>query len=229
MTRLQTVRRPAPSAATRTQTSGQPTDPQLRAAAILGRIIEFFEAVDACPNGVLETTRSLLVDELEVGRTDWIRAPHENRRRNAVLTAALGCVHAASERGQAHKADSMVEAPSWLALPTGGSRRPIRAGRVMYLILRILDGFDTLQDGSPADRRPRGVDVLAHMLRGPEPRSWSRDQQDFARCALEWMKAQTDDAQPEGSRGLGRWSTSARPAGRPRRGPADTGGAALSA
>lgn len=232
MTRLQTVRRPATATATaattRTRTPGKPHDAQLRAAAILGRIIAFFEAVEACSSGALETTRSLLVDELEVGRTDWTRAPHENRRRNAVLTAALGCVHAAAERGDAQQNELTIEGPAWLDASTGvRSCRPMRAGRIMYLLLRILDGVEMLQDSGSADGRPRGVDVLAHMLRGPEPRTWSRDQQDFARCALEWMKGRTDDSQ--GSTGLRRWSTSARRAGRPRPGNRAPNGKMLSA
>jgi len=198
---------------------------------MLGRIIDLFEAVEACPSDALERSRRLLVDELEVGRTDGSRAPHENRRRNAVLTAALGCVHSAAERGATGAGAPTVEGPSWLATAAGApaSRRPVRAGRIMYLILRILDGFETLQDRGPTDRRPRGVDILAHMLRGPEPRSWNRDQQAFARCALEWMKARTGESRAEESTGRGRWSTTARRGSHARIGRRDPSGTMLSA
>lgn len=209
--RLQAVRRPSASTP-HTSEPNRDLGPQMRAADILGRIIEFFDALEASSSDVLERTRGLLVDELEVSRTDATRAPHDNRRRNAVFASALACVQAASERG-ALRTDVVVEGPSWLQATGGAAReRPIRPGTIILRIHHVLDGVKTLHDPALSEGRPRGVDVLAHMLRGPEPRTWSRDQQDFARCALEWMRAGTDEgtASPAGVR---RWSTTGRRGG----------------
>ena len=214
------VRRPASTAAPQTPKPTRRLDPQMRAAAILGRIIYFFDAVDACPAEALERTRRLLVEELDVARSDALRAPHEHRRRNAVFTAALACVQAASERAQLPDAGH----PPLVPATDDQSVRPMRPGQVILRIHHVLDGVRTLQDPTPPDGRARGVDVLAHMLRGPEPRNWTRDQQDFARCALEWMRAGVDAGE-----GLRRWSNIGRRNRGPRPGHGDSAGVILSA
>ena len=190
-------------------------DAQLRAAEIMGRIIDFFEAVEACSGAALETTRGLLVDELAVSRVEGSRSPHAARRRNDVLTAELACIHAAADAE---------------AGPDGHLlHRPGDAAQVLDRVHRVLDGVTALQDRNQSAEGPKGVDILAFMLRGPEPRSWSRDQQDFARCAVEWMRARIDIPTVEGPGRRGRWSTSARPDRRGRSGTGDATGVILTA
>ena len=207
MNPVRALRHTSSSPAAPTSNSGTTLDPQIRAAGIMGRIIDFFDAVAACPDEALERVRGRLVDELASGRVDGSLAPHDSRRRNAVLTAALTCVQASAERSR--RPESRPATVGTPGLWGVGQDRPTTAGEVMHRIHRVLDGVTALQDPAGSDSRPRGVDVLAHMLRGPEPSTWTRDQQDFGRCALEWMKARVGDTAPEADR-RPRWSTSAR-------------------
>lgn len=205
-------------------------DAQMRAAEIMGRIVHLFDAFASCSPQGLEEARGLLVDELAHARSRGSRSPHESRRRSAVLTAALECVHVASEGRSGSPAVGLTDgsgggAPS----RTDSEGAPSEAERVVYRVHCVLDGVTALHDPATSSRRPRGVDVLAHMLRGPEPRSWSRDQQEFARCALEWMKVRADEPSPGSPRDRGRWSTSARRDAGMRPGRRDSTGRLLSA
>jgi hypothetical protein len=211
MTALHALRRNAVSPERKAPFPPTAPDAQMRAAEIMGRIVDLFDAFASCSSRGLEEARGLLVDELAHARSRQSRAPHENRRRNAVLTAALECVHAASERRSGPAAPDLIDGARGGAPSHADSEHaPNEGERVLYRVHRVLDGVAALQDPPSSPRRPRGVDVLAHMLRGPEPRSWSRDQQDFARCTVEWMRAHLDEPSPAGPRDSGRWSTSAR-------------------
>jgi hypothetical protein len=153
----------------------------MRAAEILGRIMDVFETIESCSDETLEKARGLLVAELEEGRTAGTGAPHQSRRRNAVFAAAAQCVHAASEHRALERAGSGEGGAS-----SAGHRA--EAWQVLYRVHRLLDGVATFQDQGPLARQPAVANVLAYMLRGPEPGTWRSDERDFARCVLEWMK-----------------------------------------
>jgi hypothetical protein len=230
MTALHALRPDAATPSQRTSSPPSAPDAQMRAAEIMGRIIHLFDGLASCAAQELEKARGLLVDELAQARSVGTRAPHQSRRRNAVLTAALECVHVASQRESERP---LPAASAWS--PRGGNvlanseSTSLDGERVLDRVHRVLDGVVALQDPPSSSRRPRGVDVLAHMLRGPEPRSWSRDQQAFARCALEWMRARIDEPSPDGPAEPGRWSTSPRRTAGKGPGRRDSAGRLLSA
>jgi hypothetical protein len=161
----------------------------MRAAEILGRIMDVFETIESCSDETLEKARGLLVAELEEERVAGTRAPHRSRRRNAVFAAAAQCVHAASEH-RGGGGYSVEENGSVFLRSTGTApgARPAEAWQVLYRVHRLLDGVTTFQDQGPLARQPAVANVLAYMLRGPEPGTWRSDERDFARCVLEWMK-----------------------------------------
>ncbi|HSM06060.1 MAG TPA: hypothetical protein VK858_15690 [Longimicrobiales bacterium] len=200
MTHLQLVRTPArtlplprPLAPEpRIAAPPRPLDAQLWAADVLGRILDVFETLDSCSRESLEKARGLLVGELLAGEVEERRrpgSPHDRRRRNAVLTAAVGCVQAAAEHGEADGDHTPFIGATWRdGTNRAAEARLPEAARLLHRVRRVLDGVAAVQDPEPGRRQPAVADVLAHMLRGPEPRMWSRERRDFARSVLEWMR-----------------------------------------
>ncbi len=189
MTPLHAVRTASLAAPTRTPRSTGVRDAHIRAAEILGRIIDVFETIDSCSDETLDVARTLVAGELEGTEVTRIHAPHGNQGRSAVLAAAARCVHAAWEDRDAKRpspaADAATVQERTDAVP--GERRT-EAWQVLYRVYRVLDGVAAFHDRVSPSRKGGIVDVLAHMVQGPEPRTWHPDQRALARCVLEWMR-----------------------------------------
>jgi len=186
---LHAVRPASVPAPTRTPKRTGVRDAHIRAAEILGRIIDVFETVESCSDETLDVARTLLAGELEGIGIAQTRAPHGSKGRSAVLTAAAQCVHAAWVERSAGRPSAGADGASFEGTPDAvPGERHTEAWQVLYRVYRVLDGVAGFHDRVPPSRQAGVVDVLAHMLQGPEPRTWRLDQRALARCVLEWMR-----------------------------------------
>jgi hypothetical protein len=178
---LDAAPRPAPGPVVRSTRRTGPSDAQYQAAAILGRVMEFFDTVESCSREDGDRARRLIVSEIE---RRSVFGPQTGDKGTAVLTAALACLpHDSPGQGEARKINVDDGSFGWGARRR--ARRPsAQAGLLFLRVQQVLEHVAPYPDRGPAPK-PRVADALAYMLQGAEPRTWSEDRQGFARCVLD--------------------------------------------